>query len=278
MRTGVTSLALIAALACAVSVAAAPLVDVRGAAVRIVIIPEHRRGMRVVILKRVRDLPLRITRSGQTLSISGNLGHTGRGCFIAGGKSGVRIRGRADVAYEDLPEIFIFTPRTVRISAGEAVFGTVGRSDSLDLANRGCGTWTVANVSGHLRVNQSGSGHIAVGTAGIADLSVAGTGQIDTRNLSGTLTAVSSGAGNISARAVTGALNLHVAGPGEIRVGGGSASLMTASVAGSGVIHFGGLAGRLNAMVAGSGMISVARVSGPAKRQVFGSGSVRVGH
>ena len=278
MRTGVAPLALISALTVAASSEAMPLVDVRGAAVRIVIIPEQRQGVRVVILKRVRELPLRITRSGQNLSISGNLGHTSRGCFIAGGKPGVRIKGRADVAYENLPEIFIFTPRAMRIAAGEAVFGTVGRSDSLDLANRGCGAWTVANVGGHLRVNQSGSGHIAVGTAGVSDLSVAGAGQIVTRNLSGALTAVSSNSGNISVGAVAGALNLHVAGPGDIRVSGGSANQMTASVAGSGVIHFGGTAGRLNAMVAGSGLLSVRRVNGPAKQQVFGSGSIRVGH
>ena len=50
-----------------------------------------------------------------------------------------------------MPQVVIRTPRDVNVDAGGAVFGSVGRSASLDLGNAGCGDWTIANVDGRRR-------------------------------------------------------------------------------------------------------------------------------
>jgi hypothetical protein len=62
-----------------------------------------------------------------------------------------------------MPQVVIHTPRDVKVSAGGAVFGSVGRSATLDLDNAGCGDWTIANVEGTAKVSQAGSGDTRMG-------------------------------------------------------------------------------------------------------------------
>jgi hypothetical protein len=264
-------------IAVAGAAGAAPTVDIRHAVARVVVIPEIRPNIVVTLVKTNARLPLRITRFAGRVYISGDVGHRAHNCRTVEGQPVVGVRGRGEIAYRDMPLVVIYTPMNARVSAGEAVFGSVGRSDSLEFSESGCGNWTIANVRGHLRLNVDGSGGARAGAVGSADLSVAGSGAIAAREIRGGLTAFSSGSGDIAAGSVSGPFNVRIAGAGDVRAPRGRVTRMTASVAGSGDVRFGGVASSLNASVAGSGAITVAQVTGPISKRVFGSGEVRIG-
>jgi hypothetical protein len=256
---------------------AAPSVQVRGAAARLVIVPEARRDIAVSLTHADPRLPLRITRLGDRIFITGDVGHRVHGCRTPAGRRGVAIWGRGAIPYEQLPTLVIRAPLAVRLSAGEAVFGEIGRSASVDFTNQGCGDWTIGDVQGRLRLNQAGAGDARSGSAGSADLSVEGSGGIATGQIRNGLTTVSSGSGAIVVAAVFGPVDARVAGPGGITLAYGSVSAMTVSIAGSGAVTLRGVARTLKASIAGSGDVTVDKVTGPVTKQVFGSGAVRVG-
>ena len=256
---------------------AAPSVQVRGAAARVTIIPEARRDIAVSLTHADPRLPIRITKLGDRIFITGDVGHRVHGCRTSAGRRAVAIWGRGAIPYEELPAIVIRAPLAVRLSAGEAVFGEIGRSASVDFTNQGCGDWTIADVQGRLRLNQAGAGDARAGAAGSSDLSVAGSGGISTGPIRGGLTAVTSGSGAIVVASVFGPVDARVAGPGDVTLGGGSVTAMTVSIAGSGAVTLHGVANSLRASIAGSGDVTVDKVTGPVTKQVFGSGAVRVG-
>ena len=166
----------------------------------------------------------------------------------------------------------------VKVSAGDAVYGDVGRSTDLDLNNRGCGDWTVGNVAGRARLDVTGSGATRAGSAGAAEVAVAGSGDVVMREVRGPLNVGSSGSGGISVANLRGPLTVRIAGSGDVKVDAGEASEVNVSIAGSGGVRFGGVARSLKASIAGSGDVSVAQVqarsssmcSDPAR---FGSGA-----
>ncbi len=256
---------------------AAPTLVIRGAAARVVVIPEARGDIAVFIERATPGLPLKIRRLGDRVTITGNVARRVRGCFTVAGRQSVRVWSRGAVAYEALPKLVVHAPMDLRLTAGDAVFGEIGRSTSLDLTNQGCGDWTVANVAGRMRIDQAGAGVTRAGTARSADLSVAGSGKVITQPIAGGVTAVSSGAGDIKVSSINGPYDVRVAGAGTIVTNAGLATSMTASIAGSGAIRFGGTALNLQAMIAGPGQVRVDRVTGSVSKRVFGSGSVTVG-
>ena len=251
--------------------------EIRGAAAHVVVIPEARADIVVTVIKASRELPVRVSRAGGVTYIDGNVAHRVRGCPMLAGALGARIRGLGNVEAASLPSLVVRTPMEVRVVAGDAVSGAVGRAVSVDLENRGCGAWTLANVRGRLRFSQVGSGDDRVGRAGAADLNVAGGGSIAARSVIGALTAVSSGEGAIMVDSLVGPMIARVAGSGGVVVRTGSAPQANVSVAGSGAVRFGGEAGSVSASVTGSGHVSVARARGPVSRHVFGAGEVEVG-
>lgn len=277
LLTGLGVAAGVAWAACAPWARAAPSLDLRGVAARVVVVPEARDDVIARVLEPKPRFPLRLHRVGDRLVIAGDAMHRIQGCPAPGESPAVTITGRGGFDLADLPRVVVRAPRDVRITANGAVFGVVGRSASLDLVNRGCGAWTVANVGGRLRISQAGGALVRTGSAAQADLSVAGAGQIYAGAVTDGAAAVSSGAGAITIAALSGPFNARVAGSGEIRVEKGNVSHMVAAIAGSGAVRFGGVAGDLQASVAGSGMVSVATVRGAVSRRVFGAGLVRVG-
>lgn len=276
LRSG-TIVAALVTLGAGPAVRAAPTLDIRGAAVRIVIVPEVRRDISITVVKASVRLPIKIHTFGKNTFITGDVGHRVRGCPLAHGARTIQVRGRDAVTYDDLPLLIARMPMDVRVNAAEAIFGDVGRGANLDLTNRGCGHWTIANVAGRARINQAGSGVIHAGGAGEADLSVAGSGDIHLQAVRGGVTAVSSEAGDIDVASLQGPLNIHIAGSGRVHVADGVATQMTASIAGSGGVDFGGAARSLHASIAGSGGVRVARVDGPVIKHVFGAGEVTIG-
>jgi len=272
-----SAVALFISFAAAGAAHGAPSLRIRGAAVRVVVIPEARSDITVAILRTNPRLPIHVSRFGDAITVQGDIGHRAHVCRTVLGRRSVAVWGRGDIPYAELPQVVVHTPMNVRLSAGDAVFGAIGRSDSLELANRGCGDWTVANVKGHMRLSEAGSGDARAGGAATADLSVAGSGNVVTREIRAGLVAVSTGSGDISAASVSGPFNVRIAGSGDIRAPAGQVTDLTAQVAGSGDVRFGGVARSLSASVAGSGDVTVAEVTGPVSKRVFGSGQVRVG-
>jgi hypothetical protein len=274
MRTLVASLV---ALAGATGAAAAPSVDIQHAVARVVIIPEARSDIAVSVTHANSRLPLKIGRMGDRMVIDGGLAMRPKQCRSAFGRHWVMVWGVGDIRYEDMPQIAIRVPLDVSVGAGDAVFGSIGRSNSLELHHAGCGDWTVADVAGPMKISVAGSGDTRTGTAGSAELRISGSGDIFTRDIKGGLTAATSGSGDIEAASIHGPLHVHVAGSGDVRAHGGEASDMQVSVAGSGDVAFAGVAQSLEASVAGSGDVSVGRVTGSVTKHIAGSGDVRVG-
>ena len=277
MRAILALAAMAGAALAAGQVAAAPSVEIRRAVARVTIIPENRPDVAITVIRTNPRLPLRISRIGADLVVDGGVGMGLRGCGSLLGRPRVSVWGVGDVGYEDMPQLVIHTPMEVRANASGAVFGIVGRAASVDLGNSGCGDWTVADVSGPLRVRISGSGDTHAGAAASGDLRISGSGDISARRVENGLNAATSGSGDIQAGQVNGPLRVRVAGSGDVRARGGQVTAMDVSVAGSGDVSFGGVAQSLTASVAGSGDVTVARVTGPVVKHVAGSGDVRAG-
>jgi hypothetical protein len=247
---------------------AAPSLEIRGAAAQVTVIAEPRRDIQVTIVRSNPALPVRVRRFLDRVYVTGDIGHRVRGCQLANGHKGVAAWGLGSIPVEQFPQLVVHTPPGVRLKVGDAVFGAIGKSDSVDLTNLGCGDWVIGDVRGRLRLDLVGAGDARAGSAASADLSVGGPGGIAAGAVAAGLTAVSSGSGNIAVASVGGAVDARSA---------GSVTTMLVSIAGSGAVRLRGTAERLRASIAGSGDISVTRVTGPVSRQVFGSGVVRIG-
>jgi len=267
----------VAALGATGAAAAEPGVEIKYAAARVTIIPEARPDISVTVIRANPRLPLSITQTADGVTVDGDLRGRWHNCHTMFGRRSVNVWGVGDVAYADLPQLLIRTPMNVRVGAGDAVFGVVGRGDSVDLANSGCGDWTVANVNGPLNIRLSGSGDVHAGGAGSADFRVSGSADIFARAIRGGLATATSGSGDITADWVGGPLRSRIAGSGDVRVHNGQVSDMDVSISGSGDVRFGGVAQNLEVQVAGSGDVMVARVNGAVSKHIAGSGDVRIG-
>lgn len=255
----------------------AATVEVKDAVARVVVIPEARDDIKVEFLATNPSLPLQVRSQGGKTIIDGGLDHKIRGCSNLGGKVRVHVSGVGDVAYADMPQVVIRTPKDARIEAGGAVFGAVGKSSSLELSNAGCGDWTVGNVAGKMSLNVAGSGDASTGSAGEANIRVAGSGDISTQAVAGTLEVHVAGSGDVDIVSISGPMTVRIAGSGDVKVAGGQSSAVTTSIAGSGNVEFGGVAGKLSAKIAGSGDVHVKSVTGEVSKAVVGSGGVTIG-
>jgi hypothetical protein len=259
------------------SVAAAADVEIRNAAARVTVIPEARSDIVVSIYRTHPHLPLRVSRMGDTVRIDGRLGMRSPDCRSSSGRKGVSVWGAGFTPFDALPQVMIRTPKNVKVRAGGAIFGAIGRADSVELANAGCGDWTIANVSGPADIRVAGSGDVRAGSVGSADVRISGSSNISINDVRNGLMSATSGSGDLSAGAINGPLHVRVAGSGDVVARGGQVTDMVVSVAGSGDVRFGGVAQTLRAAVAGSGDVNVGRVTGTITKHVAGSGSVNVG-
>ncbi|MDE2356731.1 MAG: hypothetical protein KGL69_08245 [Alphaproteobacteria bacterium] len=258
---------------------AAPLVVIHGAAARVAVIPQAgRRDVAVMVLQTNRDLPIRVRRQGGRMVISGGLARQVHACGGSSAPGGVAIRGRGVFPMAALPRLVIYTPPEVRLLVGDAVFGVIGRSASVEMDRFGCGDWVIADTRGRLHVDQAGAGETRAGRAGSADLAVAGSGRIAVRAVAHGLTAISSGSGVLEVGALAGGpADLRIAGAGSVRIDSGAASALSVSTAGSGGVRAAITARSLTASVTGSGDVRVKAVTGPVARRTFGAGQVLIG-
>ena len=140
---------------------AAPSLDIRDAAVRVIVEPEARSDVQVTVLKTNARLPIYVTRHGNSVVISGRLWPLFTGCHGQGTGMRVTVLGRGEFGVDDLPSVLVKTPLDAHVSAGGVVVGSVGRARSLELSYGGCGGWTIANVEQALMVRNSGTGRIS---------------------------------------------------------------------------------------------------------------------
>ena len=256
---------------------AEPAVEIRDAAVRVTVIPEARQDVQVQVVSASAALPLTVRNELDHVIVEGHLRHRIWGCTTMFGKAVVHVGGVGEVPLSELPQIVVRTPMNARVGASAAVFGSVGRSESLALSNAGCGDWTVANVKGRLEINDWGSGDVRGGASGELAAQVGGSGGVMLREIRGPANINVMGSGDVTAASIEGPLRTNVAGSGDVKIDRGHASDMSVNIAGSGDVRFGGVAGSLNASLAGSGDVDVARVDGPIHKVSFGSGDVNVG-
>lgn len=268
---------LAAASALAAGSAQAASVEIKDAVVRVTVVPENRSDIKIEIVKPNAGLPLSIRTMGDRTILDGDLDRQIHNCGGSAGRASVDVRRVGRIGWDEMPQVVIRTPRDVKVESGGAVFGSIGRSASLSLANAGCGDWTVANVEGEAKVSQAGSGDTRMGSASGLRLRVAGSGDLAATDVKGGLDINIAGSGSAHVRSISGPLEVGVAGSGDVRIGGGNATAMRVSVAGSGDIDFGGTADSLRARIAGSGDVHVHEVKGEISKTVMGSGGVHVG-
>jgi len=268
---------LAAAAAFTAGAANAATVEIEDAVARVTVVPENRSDIKIEVIAPNARLPLSVRTMGDRTVLDGNLRRRIRSCRSSGEKSWVHVRGIGEVGWANMPQVVIRTPRDVKVEAGGAVFGSVGRSASLELGNSGCGDWTIANVEGSARVSQAGSGDTRMGSSGTLKVRVAGSGDVAAADVKSGLDINIAGSGSASIRAVNGPLEVSIAGSGDVEIGGGRATTMKVSVAGSGDVDFRGAADSLRARIAGSGDVHANEVKGEVSKTIMGSGSVRVG-
>jgi hypothetical protein len=258
---------------------AGPSVAIRNAVARVTVIAENRSDVKVEFLTTNPDLPIHVATRGDRVIIDGDLRHNRiHGCRTHGGRPVVSVRDVGEVTWEKMPQVVIRTPMAVDVGADGAVFGSVGRADSVDLANAGCGDWTVANVKGQLKISNAGSGDTRTGSAAEIRVNVAGSGDVRTAAIGGPVSVNIAGSGDVRVGSIAGPLAVSVAGSGDVVVGGGNAPEVHVNIAGSGDTDFAGTAGEVSANIMGSGDVRVAVVTGQIHKAIMGSGSVIVGH
>lgn len=257
----------------------AAVVEIKDAVARVVVIPEDRSDVNVEVVRANPRLPLTVRVAGERTIVDGRLDmvHRLHNCRASRETSRVEIRGVGAIAWDEMPQVTIRTPRAVHVDAGGAVFGAVGRSASLALGAAGCGDWTIANVAGQAKVSQAGSGDMRLGSAGALKISLAGSGDVAATDVRGALDINIAGSGSATVRSVQGPLEVSIAGSGDVLVQGGHATSMKVSVAGSGDVDFRGSADALRARIAGSGDVRAREVRGEVSKMILGAGSVRVG-
>lgn len=273
--------------------ASAAEIEIKNAVARVVVIPEARADISYQVIPGRADLPRIEARRGMDgrIILDGGLRSMwgGMSCSRRGGPKGevisathppgdlrISVNGHRDVALAEAPLIVVHTPLDVRVNAGDAVFGNIGRADNVHLGLAGCGDWTVGNVRGRLDADIAGSGDIHAGSAHSLRAQIGGSGDVTASEV-GDLEANIAGSGDVWVRRADGTVRAHIAGSGDVVAADGHATSLHADIAGSGDVRFGGDADSVNANIVGSGDVRVKRVKGEIHKSVIGSGTVVVG-
>ena len=271
-------IALLSAAAALVTVGAASAasVDIKDAVARVTVVPEDRADVKVEIVTRNPKLPLEVRTFGGLTTIDGGLRHRIHDCHHSGGRPEASVWGLGRVEGDAIPQVVIRTPRAVAVSANGAVFGSIGRSASVNLQDSGCSAWSIADVAGDAAVRSSGAGSVQLGATGHLNVHLSGAANIHATHVRQGMESQLSGAGNIEVQDVAGPVDARVSGIGHIRVAGGHITTLRASISGIGGVDFGGVADSLDAGVSGMGSVRVRQVTGQVTKSVSGAGHVTI--
>ena len=272
------SWALAPAMLMAAGSASAGSLDIRNAALRVVIIPEARSDVSVTVVKTNPRLPIWVSKDLTGATVTGRVAWFalfGRPIWCGAGGD-VYVWGVGRIANADLPQIVVRMPLDAQVSAGGGVFGAISASNRLDLNVSGCGDWVVGNVHDRLAVSNSSSAAVRTGTAGQMALQVSGSGRIITRAVANGLDVGLSGSGAIMVEQASGPVSIRGSGSGELVVNGGRATSVDVQVSGSGDVRFKGVAEDLRANLSGDGQISAGSVTRSLGVDISGSGDMAV--
>jgi hypothetical protein len=160
-------------------------------------------------------------------------------------------------------------------NCGSATIGDVAGKLGVDLA--GSGSITVGAVR-TLEADVAGSGDLRVGTiAEGANVDIAGSGTVTLASLTGSLSADSAGSGMLSIEGgAVSVAEIDMAGSGDVNIAA-PVETLKASIVGSGDVEVANTVGDLDAEIAGSGSVIARAVTGNSSSEVWGSGEVRIG-
>ncbi len=275
MKTlALVSLAAIAAAFTASAASAATEVQLKDMAARVVVQPENRSDVELKVVYGAAKVPvIMVHTDGDTFIADGKLNHHDLNCKDGGA---TYIGDLGTVAQADLPIVYIKVPMDAKVDAGGATYGTLGKSNSLEFSEGGCGKWTLDDVAGKAEVNIGGSGDVSSGHMGDAEINIGGSGNF-TGGSASALNANIGGNGDILMASVNGDAEVNIGGSGNVKVEDGQASSLQVNIAGSGDVRFGGTAKDLEVNIVGSGDVRVKAVTGNVSKTIMGSGTVIVG-
>ncbi len=269
------SMTAIAALAFGFAAQAASAADVelRHTAARVVVIPENRADVSLVVAYGNSKLPkIMVHMEGDKLVADGKLDMHGINCH----DNSISVSGYGDQAIADLPVVTIRVPMDAHVSVGGGAFGEVGATKSLEFSEGGCGSWKIADIADKGEINIGGSGNVVTGAIGEAEVNIGGSGNFKATHL-GKLEGNIGGHGNITADSITGDSEINIGGSGDVNLANGNSPRMEVNVAGSGHVTFGGEVHDLEVNIVGSGDVHVKKVTGNVSKSVMGSGRIDIG-
>ena len=248
-------------------------VELRHAAARVIVIPENRPDVSLVVSYGASTLPkIMVHTEGDKLVADGKLDMHSMSCH----DDGVNVGSYGKVATANLPLVTIRVPLDAKVSLGGASYGEVGASKSLEFDAGGCGDWKLGDVAGKGEINIGGSGTVHAGAIGEAEVNIGGSGNFHARNV-GRLEGNIGGHGDIDADTISGDSEINIGGSGNVNLNGGMSPKMEINVAGSGRVNFGGEVHDLEVNIVGSGDVHVKKVSGNVSKSVMGSGNIVIG-
>lgn len=143
-----------------------------------------------------------------------------------------RIRLRMDVldGALDLDGCYVYGETG---NLGEAVIGLVEGSRLV-----------IGDVAGALEADISGDADLRVGKAAMADIDIAGSGDVALGEIDGMLDVSIAGSGTVRGARLDGPLTARIAGSGAVMIQAGRADSLKATIDGSGLVSFEGTAAR----------------------------------
>lgn len=154
------------------------------------------------------------------------------------------------------------------------VYGETGDVDEAVVGILSGSRLIMGNVDGGIEIDVSGDGDLKVGTAAIADVDIAGPGDVVFDRVEGMLDISVAGSGVVRADWVEGPMTVRVAGSGGAAIRDGRADRLRAIIDGSGGILFNGLTVNPDLRLYGSSEVRLARVQGRVTHE--GSGQLFV--
>ncbi|MEL6790018.1 MAG: hypothetical protein AAFO78_05530 [Pseudomonadota bacterium] len=154
------------------------------------------------------------------------------------------------------------------------VYGETGDVDEAVVGLLDGSRLIMGDVDGGIEIDVSGDGDLKVGTAAIADVDIAGPGDVVFDRVEGMLDISVAGSGVVRANWVEGPMTVRVAGSGGAAIRDGRADRLRAIIDGSGGILFNGLTVNPDLRLYGSSEVRLARVQGRVTHE--GSGQLFV--
>ena len=155
------------------------------------------------------------------------------------------------------------------------VYGETAQLDSAIIGLVDGSRLVIGDVAAGLELDISGDADFLAGNVAMADIDIAGPGDVILGDIDGMLDVSIAGSGIVRANRMTGPIAARIAGSGGLGVKDGRADTLKATLDGSGGIYFGGIAKNPDIRIAGSGEVRLREVQG--RMTHVGSGDVYVG-